>query len=270
MKPIWSGALSFGIINVPVKLYSASRDRALDFKLFDKSDLCPVSYLKICRTDGRTISEDEIVKGFEVEKGKFVTLTQEDFRNADLRKTSSIEIMNFTPREKINPAYYDKPYYVVPQKKAGKAYALLREAIRKTGLAGIAQYAMRDKGHIGAVMVSGNALVLIQLRYRNEIRRADTLDFAAGAKYSDRELDVAVTLVKELSEPFDPSKYKDTYTDELMQLIKDKARGKKIAVRGEAPKVQTEELSDIMKMLRRSLEKERAGERRRKKIKQWQ
>lgn len=259
MKPIWNGALSFGIINIPVRLYGAAKERLLNFKLLDKNDLCPVGYVKICKNDGRNISKEDIVKGYEIEKGQFVIMNDEDFKNADPKKTGSIEIESFVPKEEIGPQYYDKPYFLEPEEKAGKAYALIRQAIKESGLVGIARYVLKEREHIGVVTVLGKALMLIQLRFQNEFIKADDLDFAQSARYTEKELKMAVSFIRELAESFDPSKFKDSYSETLLKAIKQKAKGKKIVAPAQKP-ITPEDYSNMVELLKRSLERERGKE----------
>lgn len=259
MKPIWSGALSFGMINIPVRLYNASKERLLNFKLLDKTDHCPIGYTKICKTDGRTIVKEDIVRGYEVEKNEYVIMTEEDFKNADPKKTGSIEIASFVPADDIHPRFYEKPYFLEPDEKAAKAYAIIRDAIKQSGLIGVARYVIKEREHVGAVMTVEKKLMLVQIRFQNEFTKPEGLNFAESVDYTDKELKMAVAFIKELAEPFEPSKFKDRYTETLLKAIKDKSKGKKIFAKTEKP-IMLEDYSNMFELLKKSLEKEKQKE----------
>jgi len=263
MRAIWNGSISFGLVNIPIRLYSASEERALSFHLFDKHDMCPVSYKKVCRDDDKTIDAKDIVKGYEVEKGRFVVLEKEDFKRANARKTETIDIVQFADIDEIEPKYFDKPYYIEPEKKASKAYALLRDALKKTGKAGIAEYVLRDKEKIGALIVEDDQLVLIQLRYEDEIRDSGELHIPGTAKYSAKEMDMAVALIKDMAGSFNPKKFKDTYTSELLKVIKAKAKGKLKEAAVKSP-IQPTDVDDILAALRKSIDEHEPAGRSRK------
>ncbi len=253
MRAIWNGSISFGLVNIPIRLYSASEERALSFHLFDRHDMCPVSYKKVCRDDNKTIASKDIVKGYEVDKGRYVVLEKDDFKRANARKTETIDIVQFAEISEIPPKLFDKPYYIEPEKKAAKAYGLLRDALKKTNRAGIAQYVLRDKEKIGALMVEDDQLILIQLRYLDEIRDPSDLHVPGAAKYSSKEMEMATALVEDMAQKFDPKKFKDTYTGELLKVIKAKAKGKLKEVAIKSP-IQPTDVDDILAALRKSIE----------------
>ncbi len=265
MRALWNGSLSFGLVNIPVRLYSATEERALSFHLFDKHDMCPVSYKKVCRDDDKTIEAKDIVKGYEVEKGKYVVLDKEDFKRANARKTETIDIVQFADIDEIDAKYYDKPYYIEPEKKASKAYGLLRDALKKTGKVGIAQYVLRDKEKIGALTVEGDMMILIQLRYEDEIRNPEDLHVPGKTKYSAKEMDMALALIKDMEAKFNATKFKDTYTDELLKVIKAKSKGRLKEAAVKSP-IQPTDVDDILAALKRSIEEqsETAGRSRRR------
>jgi DNA end-binding protein Ku len=225
--------------------------------------MCPVSYKKVCRDDDKVISPKDIVKGYEVDKGKFVVLEKEDFKRANARKTETIDIIQFTNIDEIAPKYYDKPYYIEPEKKASKAYALLRDAMKKSGKAGIASYVLRDKERMGALIVEDDAIIMIQLRYQDEIRDPESLHMPSKGAYSAKEMDMAQSLVKELTGKFDPRKYKDTFTDELLKVIKAKSKGKLKETSVKSP-IQPTDVEDILSALKKSLEEPETAGRKRK------
>jgi DNA end-binding protein Ku len=253
MRAIWSGSLSFGLINIPVRIYSASEDRALKFKLLDKHGHCPISYAKVCRGTNKEVKYEDIVKGYEYQKGDFVILTDEDFKKAAPKKTKAIEIVSFTDENDVPTKFIHKPYFVEPDSKAEKAYVLLREALKRSKKVGIARYVFKDKEHIGLVKPEDNALMLIELRFEDELRKPDDLKLPETAEYSKKELDIALMLIEQLEEHFNASVYHDTYTEELKKVIEKKAEGKPIKVSKEAEPVPTD-MRNLMSMLKQSLE----------------
>lgn len=263
MRAIWNGSISFGLVNIPVRLYSASEERALSFHLFDKSDMCPISYKKVCRDDDKTVDSKDIVKGYEVDKGKYVVLEKEDFKRANAKKTETIDIVQFSDIAEIDPKYFDKPYYLEPDRKAAKAYGLLCDALKKTGKAGIAEYVLRDKEKIGALIVEDDMIVLIQLRYQDELRDPSELHVPGASKHTSKELDMAVSLIRDMAKKFDPKKFKDTYTGELLKVIRAKAKGKLKETPVKSP-IQPTDVDDILAALRKSIEREEPAGRARK------
>ncbi len=255
MRAIWSGALSFGLVNIPVKLYSATGGMSLDLTMLHKKDLSPIRYARICRADGKEIPYEDIVKGYEYQKGDFVVLTNEDFKKANVEKTKSIEIESFAKASEIDPIYFEKPYYLEPEKGAEKAYALLRESLKKSKKIGIARFVLRNREHLAAIRPEDKAIILEQMRFDEEIRSTSDLTLPDAKKAGNREIEIALALIEQLTENFDPKKYKDTYTDELKKVIEAKAKGKPIKAKGKEP--QPTEVADIMAMLKKSLEKER-------------
>lgn len=257
-RPIWSGSLSFGLINIPIYLYSGSKDRALQFHLLHKEDYSPVNYKKVCSINGEELSEKDIVKGYEIEKGQYVILTKSDFERADARKISTIEINNFSEARNIDPIYYDKPYFIEADKKAEKAYILLREALKHSGKVGVATYVIREREQLGIVRPLDNMLVLNQLRHQDEIRIPRGLNFPESKTVKNEEMEIANLLIDRLSKPLDISKFKDTYTETLLKIIEDRAKGRPIRHEKGKPPTATQ-MKDLMRLLRQSLEKSRAS-----------
>ncbi len=253
MRPLWSGAISFGLINIPVKLFSASKARPLSFKLLQKHSQCEISFERVCKRNHKTVPYQDIVKGYEYKKGDYVVLTDEDFEKAKAEESRSIDIVSFVQEDEIDVKFYEKPYYLEPDKKAAKAYALLREALLESNKVAIAKFVMRDKQYLAAIKCEENVLVLNQLRFLDELRPAQGLDIPKNKGYTKKELDIAKKLVNQLTEKFRPEKFKDTYTDKLLAIIRAKAAGKK-------PKVEKEddepkgEVFDLMAALKASLE----------------
>ena len=257
MKAIWTGALSFGLVNIPVRLYSATESHGLELDMLHKKDLSPIRYARICRIDGKEIPYDQIVKGYEYEKGDYVVLTDEDFKKANVKKTKTIDIIDFAEEDDIDSMYFEKPYYLEPEKGAFKAYALLREAIKKSKKVGVAKFVLRNREHLAALRVKGNAIILNQLRFDEEIRKPD-LNLPGKEKASNREIDMALTLIEHLTSHFKPEDYKDTYIKDVKQIINQKLKGKKPKAKGKEKDVAPTEVHDIMAMLKESLEKQRA------------
>lgn len=255
MRPIWSGTVGFGLISIPVNLYSASNDIGLDLDMIHAKDKERIKYVRVCTKDGKEVPYDQIAKGYEIAEGDYVVLTDEDFKRANAKKTQMIDIVNFSDKDEIAPHFHEKPYYLEPKKGAEKAFALLREALKKTKKVGIATFVLRNREHLAALVPEGDAIMLDQLRFESEIRAPKDLKLPKGA-VRPNELKMAVNLIDELTETFDPHKFKDTYTDELKKVIRDKAKGKKPARRGEAPR-RTAKVDDMMELLKRSLEQGR-------------
>jgi len=254
MRAIWSGALSFGLVNIPVSLMSASRERALSFRLLDKKDHSPIGYKKVRRSDEKEVDQKDIVKGYEVDKGEFVIIEPEDFKKAAPKKTQTIEIVQFVDAGAIDPMYFDRPYFAVPDKKSQKAYGLLRDALKKAKKAGVAQFVLKDRAHLGLVMPHGDVLLLQQMRYKDELREGSDID-VPEAQYGKKEMDLALSLIQNLSGRFVPEEFRDTYTEDLLKVIEAKAKGRRITLdKEETPKATS--TADILKALQRSLESE--------------
>jgi DNA end-binding protein Ku len=255
MRAIWSGALGFGLVNIPVKLYSATEDHSLQFNFLHKKDLSPIRYAKVCKNDGKEITYDDVVRGYEYQKGDYIILDEEDFKRANARKTKSIDIVDFAKENEIDSIYFEKPYFLEPDKGAEKPYALLREAIKKSKKVGVARFVIRNREHLGVIKPFGKVIVLEQMRFKDEIRQPEGLKIPKKESLKPKELDMALALINQLSEPFKPEQYKDTYTEELKEVIKEKAHGKKPKKKGKEP--QTTEVSELMEMLRASLQKQK-------------
>ncbi|HMJ18725.1 MAG TPA: Ku protein [Gemmatimonadaceae bacterium] len=254
MAAIWKGSLTFGLVNIPVELKTAVRADHISFRLLHKEDLSPVKYERVCQADGETVPWNEIVKGYEYDKGKFVVLTDEDFKAAALEQSKTIDILDFVKEEEIDPRYFETPYYLVPSKGGEKPYALLREAIRKTGSVGVGKIIIRQTQHLAGVKVVGDALVLEIMRFANELVDAKEFNFPARDAIRPQELQMAEQLVGNLAEPFDPTRYTDEYRANLMRVIKAKMKGKKPKLEGPDREVADSGVLDLMSRLRASLE----------------
>lgn len=253
MRAIWKGALSFGLVNIPVQVYVATEEHPLEFDMLHKKDLSPIRYARICKNEEKEVPYEDIVKGFEYEKGEYVVIDEADFALANARKTKTIDIQNFVLLDEVDPIYYERPYYLEPDKKAAKAYALLREALKKSKKIAIANFVFRNKEHIGVVRPYGSLLVLNQLRYKTQVRSPKGLELPLETKFAPKEMDVALQLIDQLSSQFHIEKYKDTYTEELETVIAAKLKGKKVKGKEKAPKITPS--SDLMHLLKQSVEK---------------
>jgi DNA end-binding protein Ku len=254
MAAIWKGSLTFGLVNIPVELKTAVRADHISFRLLHKEDLSPVKYERVCQADGETVPWNEIVKGYEYDKGKFVVLTDEDFKAAALESSRTIDILDFVKEDEIDPRYFETPYYLVPQKGGEKPYALLREAIRQTGSVGVGKIIIRQSQHLAGVKVVGDALVLEIMRFANELVDEKEFDFPARDAIRPQELQMAEQLVANLAEPFDPTRYTDDYRANLMRVIKAKMKGKKPKLEEQQHEVEDSGVLDLMSRLRASLE----------------
>ncbi|MFN6943896.1 MAG: Ku protein [Cytophagaceae bacterium] len=259
MRSIWSGAISFGLVNIPIKLYSAVGDNSLSFSLLSKKDHAPVKYKKVSSLDGEELGTDDIVKGYEFSKGNYVIMDEKDFQKASPEKTKSIEIIHFVYEDEIDPIFFDKPYYLEPDKNATKPYALLREALRKTKKVGIATFVLRNKEYIAVIKPLDDVIVINILRYEADIRDPKQLSLPDSALVNDKELEMAVMLVEQLTEEFNPEKFKDTYTEELKEILEAKARGEVLEIR-QKKKAPTQ-ADNLLDTLRASLQAGKSNER---------
>jgi DNA end-binding protein Ku len=253
MRPIWSGTISFGLVSVPVRMFPATESKELRFHFLDKKDLTPIAYEKVRRDDRERVDADEIVRGFEIEKGRYVPLEDEDLDRLDIELTHSIDIMDFADLDEIDPVYFRKAYYLLPAEGAEKPYRLLVRALEETGKVGIAKVVIRNKQHLAALRPYEGLLLLETMYYVDEVRSPQALDGDVGtAKLRSAEVEMAKSLVENLSEPFKPEKYDDTYRKELLDLIQAKAEGQPLP---EPAKEQEGEVVDLMAALRESVER---------------
>ena len=245
--------MAFGLVNIPVELHTAVRDSRPRFRMLHAEDKSPVRFERVCAREGKPVAWDELVKGYEYEKGRFVVVTKEDFRTAALEKTRTVDIRAFVKGEEIDDRFFETSYYLVPPKGAERAYALLREAIRDTGLVGIATIVLRDAQHLAALEVVKDAMVLTMMRYAEELVDISAYHFPAAKDVRKPELDMARTLVKNLADTWDPSQYTDEYRENLMKIIKAKMKGKEAKLTAHDEPRQAE-VVDLMERLRQSLQ----------------
>jgi DNA end-binding protein Ku len=251
MRPIWTGSISFGLINIPVRLFSAVQDSRLDLDMLDSKDHSNIKFKRVNENTGKEVNYKDIVKGY-LYNDDYVVLEKEDFESADAKKTKTIEIQHFVNEKEINSIYYEQPYYLEPEKSAAKAYAILREALATSGKVGITTFVLRNKEALAILKPYKNAIVLNRIRFQEEIRDLGDLQLPPVLKVKTKEQDMANKLIDQLTEKFDISQYKDTYTASLLKIIKEKANGKKPKL----PKlkvVHSTNTKDLMSMLKASL-----------------
>ena len=266
-RAIWKGSISFGLVSIPVGLFSAETRDEISFRQLDKRNLAPVGYKKYNKQTGKEVELDDIVKGYEYEDERYVLISDEDLKRANPEKTQTVDITDFVNLEDIDPEYFDKPYYLAPLKKNAKAYALLREALKRSGKVGIAKVVIRSREYLGAVIPHNEVLVLEILRYPHEIRGVDDLELPGDELekmgVTDREVKMAEMLIDGMTAEWGPSKYHDTYRDDLMALIHKKIESGQTEVLDEtpAPEVDAEPkgVIDIMSLLKKSVEATRGG-----------
>jgi DNA end-binding protein Ku len=251
MRAMWSGSLSFGLINIPVKAYTASQEHEIQFHMLHKKDLSPIQFKRVCTEENKEVPYSDIVKGYEYEKGEYVVIEEDEFKQANLKKTSTMEIQYFADLSEIEIVFYEKPYYLEPDKKAAKAYQLLFEALNESKKVAIVNFVFHHKEHLGAVIASDGVLVLMQMRYQAEIRSTQELNIPQE-KIAPKELKMALDLVNQLTSHFEPEKHFDTYTTEIQSLIESKLKGKKIPTKAKEP-VKTHKVQDLMELLKESM-----------------
>ena len=252
MRSIWTGSISFGLINIPVKLFSAVEESSLDMDMLDKSDHANIKFKRVNENTGKEVTFSDIVKGYKIED-KYIILDESDFEAADAVKTKTIDIMNFAEEKEIDSIYYEQPYYLEPDKGAMNAYALLRDALEASKKVAVTSFVMRNKEGLAILKPYKNVIVLNRIRWEQEIRSTSELKLPPVAKTKPKEVEMANKLVDQLTEKFDISSYKDEYTAKLLKIIKDKAKGKKQST----PKmkvVHKQSGDDLMSMLKASLE----------------
>jgi len=266
-RGLWKGAISFGLVNVPVELYSAQKRSAeLDLTMLDKRDMAPVGYKRVNKSTGKDVPWEDIVKGYEYEDDKYVVLSEEDFRRANPEASKTVDIMAFVDLADIAPQYFESPYLLAPGKRGEKAYALLRDAMAKAGKAGIATVVIRTKAYLAALVPQGEALVLNTLRYHKELKQPDDIDLPErlkGAKVSAKEIDMALRLIDDMADEWKPERYHDTYHEDLLQRIEEKIKAGQTEEITEPEKEEQAakgaDVIDLMSLLRKSVEGGKKG-----------
>jgi DNA end-binding protein Ku len=262
-RPFWKGAISFGLVYIPVELYSATHSATIDLDFLDKRDFSPVGYQRYNKRTGKLVEWKDIVRGYQYKKGQYVALSDEDFRQANTKASQTIEISSFTEATNITPEYYETPYWVAPQKGGQKVYALLREALKRTGKVAIANVVVRTRQHLAVLLPENDVLELNTLRFPDEIRMPEDMGVevpdAKSVGLAAREIAMAEKLIEEMTEPWKPQKYRDTYREDLMKRINEKVRNKETHTLTEASKAakpqKSAEIIDLMSVLKQSLEK---------------
>jgi DNA end-binding protein Ku len=261
-RSLWKGAISFGLVNVPVELHSAKKKAAeLDMTMLDKRDLAPVGYKRVNKSTGKEVAWGDVVKGYEYKDDKYVVLSDEDFRRANPEASRTVDILAFVQLADIEPQYFETPYYLKPEKRGEKAYALLRETLEKAGKAGIASVVIRTKQYLAALVAQEDVLVLNTLRYADELKAPSEMEIPK-AKVTSKELDMALRLVEDMADDWHPGKYKDTYRDDLLKRIKEKVKAGQTEEITEAEKEPRKDkgadVIDLMALLKKSVEKKPA------------
>jgi DNA end-binding protein Ku len=255
MRAIWKGAISFGLVNIPIALYSATRSETLKFRLLRGKDLSPVNYKRVAEADGKEVPWEEIVKGYEYEKGKFVVLKEEDFQRVDIEATQTVDIVRFVDLEQVSPTFFHKPYYMEPQKGGDKAYVLLREALKQSGKIAIAKVVIKTRQHLAAVKPQGNGLMLELMHFANELIDVTEFKLPATKDVGKKELQMAEALVNSMSGKWEPEEYVDEYKEALEKVIEEKIEkgGKLPAV--SQKKIKPTNVIDLVAVLQKSLER---------------
>jgi DNA end-binding protein Ku len=254
MRSIWTGAIGFGLVNIPVKMYSATQASELDLDMLDKHDHSNIRFSRVNERSGKAVQWADIVKGYKMD-GEYVVLDEKDFELASAKKTKTINITDFVKEEEVDSIYYETPYYLEPDKSGARAYALLREALKKTKKVGVATFVMRSKETLAILKPGKDVIILNRIRFHEEIRDTSELDVPEKGAIRPGELQMAVTLIEQLSGKFDVKQYKDTYSAELMKLIKAKAKGKRF--KPQSLKVVHSKSTDLMSQLKASLHNKR-------------
>ncbi|HKK38025.1 MAG TPA: Ku protein [Cryomorphaceae bacterium] len=250
-RALWTGGIRFGLVYIPVKLYSGAVRHDVDLNMLRKGDQCPIKYVRVCKKDGEEVPWKDIVKGHKEDDDYYVTLTDEDFKKAKTGKSESIDIEDFVDRNEINPRYFEKPYLLEPQKGAGKTYNLLRKAILKSGKAGVSRFVLRAREHLALLMADEKVLYLAQMRFHDELRTPEDLKIPSTSP-AKNEMKMANQLIESMSAEWKPEKYKDTYQKRLKKIIDAKRNDKEI----KPQKQETEEtdMDDLVAQLKKSLE----------------
>jgi DNA end-binding protein Ku len=260
-RALWRGAITFGLVNIPVALHSAEKRNKLDLTLLDRRNFAPVGYKRVNKRTGREVDWEQIVKGYEYKKGSYVALSDEDFKRANVEATQTVDILAFVDAADIAPIYFDTPYYLSPGKRGEKGYALLRETLKRSGKAAVANVVIRTRQYVAVLLPMDDLLVLDTLRFADEIRSADDFELPRQARASAREVEMALRLVKDMTEKWKPQKYHDTYRDDLLARIRKKVKAgetKELTEPEEEGKERKKgaEVIDLMALLKRSVEGE--------------
>lgn len=262
-RVLWKGAISFGLVHIPVGLYSAEKRNSFDLTMLDRRTMKPVGFKRYNKETGEDVSWDDIVKGYEYEKERYVVLTEEDFKRANVEATQTVDILNFVDEDEISPMYFETPYYLAPDKRGHKGYALLRETLKQTGKIGIANVVIRTRQYVAALMPVGDVILINTLRYKNELRGTDELEVPSSnlkaVGVNAREIEMAGKLVEGMTTKWNPEEYHDTYHEDLLALIEKRIQAGQTEMITEPSEEEEEkpakgEVIDLMALLKRSVE----------------
>ena len=252
MRAIWKGSISFGLVYIPIAVYPATREEKLSFRQLRATDLSPIRYKKVAEVDQKEVTADQIVKGFEYERGRFIIMKEEDFAKVRIESTHSIDITDFVDLTQVDPKFFYKPYFLEAQKGGEKAYALLHKALAGTGKIGIAKVVISNREYLASVKPDGLFLVLDLMHFASEILAPEELKNGSATAITDKELKMAQSLVESMSTPWEPDKYRDEYRNAMMEIIEQKAQHKEVAKKP-APAMRTTNVVDLVKVLQESL-----------------
>ena len=251
-RALWKGYVTFGLVNIPVELVSAVEDNTPRFRMLHKTDLSPISMERVCQVEGEPVSWNDLVKGYEIERGRFVVVTEDDFKTAAVEKSKSIEILDFVDARDIDGRFFETPYWLRPSKGAESVYALLARALKETGRAGIAKYVMRNRQHLTAVQELKGGLCLTTLRFAEDLVEPSFIEDLKPARADAREVKLALQLIEGLSRDWDPARYKDDYTANLLRVIEAKSKGAAPKLK-ETKRAASPNVVDLMERLQQSL-----------------
>ena len=252
MRAIWKGSISFGLVYIPIAVYPATREEKLSFRQLRSSDLSPIKYKKVAEADSKEVSADQIVKGYEYERGQYIVLKEEDFAKVRIESTHSIDITDFVDLQQVDPKFFYKPYFLEPQKGGEKAYALLHRALSGTGKIGIAKVVISNREHLASVKPDGLFLILELMHFASEILSPEELKNGPVSAITEKELKMAQSLIESMSVAWEPEKYRDEYRNAVMELIEQKTQHKEVAGKP-APVVRATNVVDLVKVLQESL-----------------
>lgn len=250
MRSIWRGSISFGLVNIPIRLYTATNEKALNFDYLHKTDFSKVRYAKVCEREEKEIAYQDIVRGYEVSDGKYIAITDQDLKTAQTERSKMLTILSFAQESEIDTMYFDKPYYLEPDKNAEKAYALFYKALKDSKKVGVSKLVLRMREHLCIIKAEEKALILNQLRFAREVRDSDELN-VPKVELSPQEVKMAETLVDQLTKPFNINDYEDSYTDVLKKLIQAKAKG--VPIKPLVKKEEPSKTADLMELLQKSI-----------------
>lgn len=252
MRAIWKGSISFGLVYIPIAVYPATKEEKLSFRQLRATDLSPIKYKKVAEADSKEVAADQIVKGYEYERGRYVVLKDEDFAKVKIESTHSIDITDFVDLGQVDPKFFYKPYFLEPQKGGEKAYALLHRALTGTGRIGIAKVVISNREHLASVKPDGLFLILELMHFASEILSPEELKNGPTSAITEKELKMAQSLIESMSVPWEPEKYRDEYRTAVMEMIEQKAQHKEVAGKP-APAVRATNVVDLVKVLQESL-----------------